>query len=341
MDKIEGPTIDLLNKPAPELSSTSDVPTESTTVVEGPPLSEQAGGETPDAPTPMKVADKKADAEGAEPPADKKADAEPPKDGEKKKDGLKERMGEMTAQRRAAEDKAATEEAARKASEERADKLEAQLKDTLARIDKVIPKVDEDPRPQRAAFDDPAKYDDALAQWGTRQGEKIGKAQAETEFKAQSDAERRKAAEDAQTAQNQKIAKEYAERVEKIRESEPDYDTLVQNPDLPISPAVSAAIMTTEDGPKIALWLARNPAEAKRIYELAPMAQIYEVGKISVALNAPPKTTTAPNPIEPLKGGQNAANKKSPNEESMAEYGARREAELRAERAAQLPRKKA
>lgn len=336
--------MDLLNKPVPELSATSDMPADN--VVEGPPLSAQSGGplERPATP-PEQIAEEAKLADDESAAVDKKAEnsdsvADPaeqpePKPASKPKKGFQERIGEVTEQRRQAEERAAAAETARVAAEKRADAIEASNKEIIARLDRIAPKVDEDPRPQRASFDDPNKYDDALAGWAQRQGEVAGRSKAETEFKTQTEAEKTRVAEDARTAENQRLMHEWSNRQAKFKETVTDYDEVALNPEVPISPTMAATLVTSDLGPEVSYYLGENIAEAKRIYALSPGRQLVELGKIEAKLSAPPRTTSAPAPIEPLNTGNNAATRKSPNEESMQEYAARRQQELVAERAQQ------
>lgn len=339
---VKGPVMDLLNKPVPELSATSDMPTEN--VVEGPPLSAQSGGtlERPGT-TPEQIAEEAKAAETAAAAAEEpktEAVAEPaaevePKIAPKPKKGFQERIGEVTAERRAAEERATAAETARVAAEKRADAIEASNKEILARLDRIAPPVDQDPRPQRAQFDDPNKYDEALAGWGQRQGEVLGKSKAEQAFQAKTQEQTRKAQEDAQAAEQARVETEWTARTDTFKEANPDFEEVAFNPDVPIPPVVAAVLKGAENGPAMAYYLGQNVGEAKRIAGLPMAQQIMALGHIEAKLTAPPRTTKAPNPIDPLNTGANAAARKSPNEESMHEYAARRQQELVTERAQQ------
>ena len=102
------------------------------------------------------------------------------------------------------------------------------------------------------------------------------------------------------------------------------------------------AILDHEQGPDIQYFLGKNAAEAERIAKLAPHMQLVELGMIAASLRTPatpapaaeepPKPITkAPPPISPVSAGK-ADVSKTPEEESMEEYAARRKKELNAER---------
>lgn len=83
-----------------------------------------------------------------------------------------------------------------------------------------------------------------------------------------------------------------------------DFETIVGELK-PTSPW-SMAVMTAENGDEVAYHLGKNLKEAGRIAALPPMAQIFEIGRLSAKLAAePPKPKTpsrAPAPITPLSG---------------------------------------
>lgn len=88
-----------------------------------------------------------------------------------------------------------------------------------------------------------------------------------------------------------------------------DFDEVVNDPDLAITPAMALTIREAgKDGAEIAYHLGKNPAEARRIAALTPSAQARELGKIEASLAKPaPKTVTdAPVPAPQVRapGGQ-------------------------------------
>lgn len=328
---------DVLTRVLPAMSATSDMPGEGINeTIKAPPTSEAGGKPEPVKTEPPAKSDPSKD-NSAKTDGEKtgdgdlvkvdgdKADAEP----SKKKDGINERFSKLTSDRKAAEAAAAAAEETRKAAEARADKLAKDLETALEAIKKVVPPEPGDERPTRAKFDDPDKYDEALSGWAERMGAKKAKADAEAGFTAQREKESQDAAEAARKADADRINAEWTERSEKAKAEMPDFDEVIANENVTITETMGMAILNSDHGPKIAYHLGKNPAEAARIAALSPARQLLALGALEVTLNAPPKTTTAPDPITPIKGGRANPAPKTPHEESMEEYAARRASELR------------
>lgn len=98
---------------------------------------------------------------------------------------------------------------------------------------------------------------------------------------------------------------------------------------LPISGVVADAILESDVAAKLMAHLANNPDEAKRIYNLSPVRQAAEIGKLEDKLASAPKTSNAPNPIKPLGSGRVSENGLSDNL-STDEWLRRRNKELKA-----------
>ncbi|QWF19294.1 hypothetical protein [Lysobacter capsici] len=143
------------------------------------------------------------------------------------------------------------------------------------------------PRPTRDQFDfDEAAYEDAVYEW--RRTQEVTKEQ------------QGKALETAQQVQARFAAAQAA-----FAEATPDYEDVVMNPDLQVTPQMAGALAQSDIGPQIAYHLGQNPAEATRIAALAPLQQVLAIGHIEAQLAAkgaaprPPKpkqTTNAPPP---------------------------------------------
>lgn len=335
---------DVLSRALPAASATSDMPgaAEQTTVA-APPTS-AAGTATEVKAEPQKTEAKSGEggdktpvegdgktAAGAE--GEKKPEGE---GGKKVKTGISERFSEVTAQRKAADEKAANAETARIAAEARADKLSKDLETALEAINKVVPPAPEDVRPTRAQFDDPDKYDEALATWAHRAGEKKAKAEAEAGFTQQRADEAKAEADKKQQAEADQVTAEWASRVTEAKKDMPDFDEVITNENVEITQTMGLAILNSDQGPKLAYHLGKNPEEAARIAALNPAKQLLAMGALEHTLSLPPKvkTTTTTDPITPIKTNSNAANEKSPNDQSMDEYAASRMAQLRPARGA-------
>lgn len=99
------------------------------------------------------------------------------------------------------------------------------------------------------------------------------------------------------------INKAYADREEKAFEKYDDFEQVAYNDNIPISDTMAETIRASDVGPDVAYYLGSNPKEAERIYQLSPVMQAREIGKIEAKLaDAPPvkKTTSAPAPISPV-----------------------------------------
>lgn len=210
----------------------------------------------------------------------------------------------------------------RQAAEQRAAQLETQLSQAIEALNKLTTQQSQaqaaDPRPTRDTFSDPDAYDRAVAEWGVREGERRGREAAQAEIAKQQQEDRAKT-----------ILKSYEDRAKTFAEDHPDFEDAVFDPSLPLTPAMSQAIVINEEGPAIAYHLAQNPEVAQRIAQLDPVSQVFEIGRIAARLSQP-APTPKPEPVRPL--GARQSNVVSPDQESMDQYGARRLAELRGQR---------
>ena len=342
-------------KAGPALSATSDMPE----VKAAPPaVSEEVNTKAkPDAAAEAAAAEKvkadeaaakvktdaedpaaKAAAEAAAAEAEKaRLEAEDPINSDKTPEWLKE----LAAKER---NKARGEAAARKAAETRATEAERKASEASANLTKALEGIDtltkaqaaqiskeaeqQDPRPARETFDTPEAYETALIDWAGRRAALVATAEAqkaiEAEGKKTADAEAQKRMKE----QNDKVLLEFADRKAKFIETNPDYADVVENDDVQISIPMANAILTDEDGPAIAYYLGKNRDEAERISKLPAVQAVAALGRIAERLAAKPAPVTKPAPLAPLKTGSETATRKTAAEESMEEYGARRQREI-------------
>jgi hypothetical protein len=133
----------------------------------------------------------------------------------------------------------------------------------------------------------------------------------------------------------QQVEQAYSDRIAKTAEKYDDFDEIARNPDVKVSGVMAEAIVYSDNGPEMQYYLGKNPAEAERIMKLPPTIQLMELGKIEAKLAGtpapaaptPPKISTAPPPITPLKTGDSAPASKAPEDMSMDEYKAFRKAQ--------------
>lgn len=141
-----------------------------------------------------------------------------------------------------------------------------------------------------------------------------------------------------QMQQHQQMETWYA-RNDEFREQVKDYDdVLATTRHIIIQPDLQDALMQSENGPRLAYELARNPKELARINSLPPLAAYRALGRFEAALDAPAKTSQVskapPEPIRPVgRGAATATADNTPLDElPYQEYKRKREKEIAARR---------
>lgn len=305
--------IDLLDQQGPALSTTSDIPVIETKPdsVAVPDVVEKAEA------SPTETKDEIIEDEAASP--ESASETTEPKEAR----GVGKRLKELVKQR---------EEAESKLEAERTERIRLQ-----AALDaRTAEPVDDDPapvQPKRDDFSDPDAYDAAFLKYARQDAAREARREARREVNLAQAEANAKAQQDAIDA-GERVAREaYTERKTKVMEKYADFNEVAETPDVQVSVPMAHAIINSPDGPEIQYYLGKNPAEAKRIMQLSPPLQLMELGLISAQLRAPTQAKTsissAPKPIKPINGSQES-HSKTPDEETMEEYGARRKKELQA-----------
>ncbi len=158
------------------------------------------------------------------------------------------------------------------------------------------PKAVEAPgKPDRANYADDVTFIEDLAGWKADQ-------KFSTALAAQQEAFQKQAQERTFT----EVKQSYEKRAEAVRATNPEFDDLVTDPDLNISAPMAQAIALSESGPKLALYLAKNPDEADRIARLHPSLAQMELGKLDAKISAPvaKNISTAPAPLSTLNSAK-------------------------------------
>lgn len=114
---------------------------------------------------------------------------------------------------------------------------------------------------------------------------------------------------DAQVAQA-KLVENYATRAKEFAKERPDFFDIINDAnDLVIAPETGYIIQKSEAGPKLALYLAENSDENDRLNRLNATERLFELGKLEMRLSDAPKSkaqpkkvSTAPQPLQPVKG---------------------------------------
>lgn len=211
---------------------------------------------------------------------------------QRKKQSMQERLNEVTHHRREAE--------------RRADRLAAELAQLKGQM--KAPVADEYTDPNKLNADNVAY---ALDQREAQRLEREQKEAADTANRARQEA--------------------FRERVNEFRTTVDDFDSMVQALDPILSTESVEMIADLEEGPAVAYHLGKNPAEARRIENMAPREKAFALGKIAARLTtAPPKrVTAAPTPVNAVTG-KTAGSSDDYSDMSMTEYARRRTQEIRA-----------
>ncbi len=137
--------------------------------------------------------------------------------------------------------------------------------------------------PRRESFKDDAAY-----------------AEARVEFLANRRAEAI-LAEREQEREGRRVADAFHEKAEAIADQYPDFESVVHNPNLPITPSMAEYLTDSEKGPELAYYLGKNPLKAAEIARLSPIRAARELMKLETDLAKPkPKLSAAPDPITPV-----------------------------------------
>ncbi len=303
--------LDLLDTKSPALSATSDMPVIETKPDATPAKEASAPTEEVEAPAaPDKGTTDEQSADIKQPESTSASDEDEPK---KQSKGVQKRLDELVQQR---------EEAKRQVEAERAEKLRLmamlEARDTPKQAE---PDATEPVKPRREDYADPEHYTEAYVNYAAEFA--TWKVTREFEAKQRVEQEARQQASIAE--QQETVRTAYAGRVEKFKESHPDYDAVARADDVKISIPVAHAIVSSDNGPQLAYHLGKNPAEADRIASLPPAMQLMELGKLEARLTAPTAkpVSAAPAPIKPITPAKGSPD--TPLEElSMEQYAAAR-----------------
>ena len=108
--------------------------------------------------------------------------------------------------------------------------------------------------------------------------------------------------------------------MEEFRDRAPDYDQIVGNPNLTITPLMADAIKESDNGASVAYYLGKNPDEAARIARMSPVQQAAAIGRLEAKVTTPAKRSTqAPPPVKTVSGGTGTA-AFDPDKSSMEDF---------------------
>lgn len=227
-------------------------------------------------------------------PADNAADAAPAeaeqteKPEAPKRDGIKERLGELTRQRREAE----------RERDLYRQMLERQMVAQPQQVQAPQAPAEQAPDPSKFSGGeyDPA-YLDALVDYRSK------KAVTDTFRQMQEQHQRMRAQQDFQQR-----AAAFMERENQVRAEMPDYDEHANRAAAHFArngrqyaETIADAVSDEENGPETLAYLGQNEAEARRIAQMRPAAAVREIGRIAERLRvqreaAASRQTKAPDP---------------------------------------------
>jgi hypothetical protein len=233
-----------------------------------------------------------------------------PRQARANKQSAQDRIGELTRKRHEADRRAA-------AAERRAEEAERKLSG-FGQGDKPV-------NDQEAGPPDPTKYRYGETDPGFIRD--LARHEAKEAYAAE-------ARESAARAQAQQVEQTWRSREDAFAAEKPDYFDKVYADDLPMTRAMTDAIVTSDEGAAVAYHLASNPDEARRIAALSPLAQIREIGRLEGKFAAeksaqpageqPKKISDAPTP-PPQGRGQGGRFKVAADTDDFAaferEYG--------------------
>lgn len=170
------------------------------------------------------------------------------------------------------------------------------------------PKQQEQPQvPQQNTPPDQSQYQTyedyvmALSEWKAEQT--VAKQIESYQKKQQEMITQRQQEIDAQTQ-----GQTFVEKTAQAQTKYPDFVQVVSNPQLPITPSIIKYMNGAENTADIAYYLGKNPEVAMAIAQKSPDAQEIIIRQIDLHMKTQQKVTQAPDPINPLNGGQGAAN---------------------------------
>jgi hypothetical protein len=245
----------------------------------------------PDAPDSAASVETNAESTTAEPGHDDTGDAKP--------NGVQKRIAEITKEKHEARRAADRAEVERDMLREEVSRLRG---DTQAQATPSGP----DAKPRLDQFETIEDYSEAVADW------KFDQRLAQRE-----------------QAQRQSTAQTtFDERATAVRAKFADFDDVIGDRTLPISPTMAEVIRGSDHGPEVAYHLGQNRSEASRIASLSPLMQAAELGRIAATFAAKPTASPKVPPPPPPKSVNGIASgvSKDPGDMSMSEYSAWRKA---------------
>lgn len=94
--------------------------------------------------------------------------------------------------------------------------------------------------------------------------------------------------------------KQYAERADEFKATNPDFDEVIDSYDGPLTAPMQQALLDSDIGPQVAYYLAQNPEEGEAMAKMGVLALNKAFGRIEAKLESP-TVDTMPKPAKDLK----------------------------------------
>lgn len=164
---------------------------------------------------------------------------------------------------------------------------------------------------------DPATFDDV----GKLSAAQVSHALDQREVNRR-EAEAKAAKEDADRV----VREAWQERVSVFKETATDFDEVAYR--APITDEVAKDIAALEEGPQLAYYLGKHPAEARALNTMSERERAVQLGRLAGRLSTTPprRTTQAPTPVDAVAGKGSQSSSFDGGKASMEDYAARRKA---------------
>ena len=104
-----------------------------------------------------------------------------------------------------------------------------------------------------------------------------------------------------QNAQQQSESR-IRDNLNKVSDKYDDFEDVVTNPKLPITPAMRDALGESDNGGELAYYLGTHISEAAEIAQMTPIQQVKAIDRLEAKLKESPKVSNAPKPLDPIGG---------------------------------------
>lgn len=174
-------------------------------------------------------------------------------------------------------------------------------------------------KPTQAEYPDYDEYQSALyahASLTALDGRELQKLEAEAK-------EALSRVKEVQQRKQSEVAQNWEAQMAEARVKYPDFEQVALNDSVPITAEIAQFIAESDVGIEIAYAMGKDHSLATKMHGMSPVEMARAFGRLEAQQSAPkPKTTsTAPEPINPVKG-KATASRKSPGDMNPTEYRA-------------------